>query len=72
MIVFDKYVVMPDGNLMIYNTGEIVYPKANHAKQLYFNLVDEDGANHFFLQSNLLKLKKKLEKDDADKGIHSV
>lgn len=62
MIVFDKYVVLPCGNLMVYESGEIIYPKKTPNGKNGFVLYDEEGKHEFFLQSNLLKLKRESEK----------
>jgi hypothetical protein len=62
MTLFDAYVVMPDGTVMNYNTGEMIFSTRNSRGQKGLILKDQGGKSHYFLERNLLKMKREFDK----------
>jgi len=62
MTLFDTYVVMPDGSVMNFNNGEIIFSTRNSKGQKGLVLKDVEGKSHYFLERNLLRMKREFDK----------
>lgn len=62
MTLFDTYVVMPDGSVMNFETGEMFFTTRNMRGQKGLTLKDQEGKSHYFLERNLLKMKREFDK----------
>jgi hypothetical protein len=66
MTILDKYVVMPDGSVMNFETGAIYFNTRNRSGQKGLVLKDDEGKSHYFLEHNLLKMKRNFDKQYCD------
>lgn len=69
MLILDKYVIMPGGSVMNYETGEIKFVTKNQTGQKGMVLTDSEGKSHYYLERYLINLKRKFDKEDVDKGL---
>ena len=64
MVIFDKYVVLPCGSVMDFSSGEVIFSKRNSRGQKGYTLKDQSGKNHYFLEYNVLKKKRELDREE--------
>ena len=64
MVILDKYVVLPCGSVMDYESGAIYFHSRNRRGQKGLVVKDKEGKSHYFLERYLLKLKRDSEKEE--------
>ena len=66
MVILDKYVIMPDGSVMDYESGAIYFTQRNRSGQKGMVLRDKEGKSHYFLERYLLQLKRDFDKEEEN------
>ena len=67
MIKADKWLVLDDGTCMNTDTGAILWASKDRNGRKCFKLVDDNGKVHFYLQADLLDMKR--EEERVEKAI---
>ena len=66
MTILDKYVILPCGSVMNFETGAIHFTSRNRRGQKGMVLMDKEGKSHYFLERYLLQLKRDFDKEHGE------